>query len=29
MDKESNLLVIEKVDAETFDDFLGLIVKLA
>ncbi|HEX7482583.1 MAG TPA: GNAT family N-acetyltransferase [Candidatus Bathyarchaeia archaeon] len=29
MDKEENLLVIEKVKAETFDDFLGLIDKLA
>jgi GNAT superfamily N-acetyltransferase len=29
MDKEENLVVIEKVKAETFDDFLGLIDKLA
>ncbi len=29
MDKEDNLVVIEKVTAETFDDFLGLISKLA
>jgi GNAT superfamily N-acetyltransferase len=29
MNKEENLVVIEKVDAETFDDFLGLIDKLA
>ena len=29
MDKEANLVVIEKVNAETFDDFLGLIDKLA
>jgi GNAT superfamily N-acetyltransferase len=29
MDKEKNLLVIEKVKAETFDDFLVLIDKLA
>ena len=29
MDKEENLVVIEKVNAETFDDFLGLIDKLA
>jgi GNAT superfamily N-acetyltransferase len=29
MDKEDNLIVIEKVTAETFDNFLGLIDKLA
>jgi len=29
MDKEENLVVIEEVNAETFDDFLGLIDKLA
>jgi GNAT superfamily N-acetyltransferase len=29
MDKEENLVVIEKVNEETFDDFLGLIDKLA
>ncbi len=29
MDKEKNLVVIEKVNSETFDDFLGLIDKLA
>ena len=29
MDKAENLVVIEKVKAETFDDFLGLIDKLA
>lgn len=29
MDKEENLVMIEKVKAETFDDFLGLIDKLA
>lgn len=29
MDKEENLVVIKEVDAETFDDFLGLIDKLA
>jgi GNAT superfamily N-acetyltransferase len=29
MDKEANLVVIEKVNSETFDDFLGLIDKLA
>jgi GNAT superfamily N-acetyltransferase len=29
MNKEENLVVIEKVDAKTFDDFLGLIDKLA
>jgi GNAT superfamily N-acetyltransferase len=29
MDKEKNLVVIEKVKAQTFNDFLGLIDKLA
>ena len=29
MDKEENSLVLDKVDAETFDDFLGLINKLS
>ena len=29
MDKEENFVVIEKVNAETFDDFLGLIDNLA
>ncbi len=29
MDKEETLVVIEEVNAETFDDFLGLIAKLA
>ncbi len=29
MDKEENSVVIKEVDAETFDDFLGLIDKLA
>jgi GNAT superfamily N-acetyltransferase len=29
MNKQENLVVIEKVDAETFNDFLGLIDKLA
>ena len=29
MDKEENLVVIKEVNAETFDDFLGLIDKLA
>ena len=29
MDKEKNLVVIEKVNSETFNDFLGLIEKLA
>ncbi len=29
MDKEEDLLVVERVKAETFDDFLGLIDKLA
>jgi GNAT superfamily N-acetyltransferase len=29
MDKEENLVVIEKVNAETLDDFLGLIDRLA
>ena len=29
MDKEENLIVIKKVKAENFDDFLGLIDKLA
>ncbi len=29
MDKEANLVVIEKVNSETFDNFLGLIDKLA
>jgi dsDNA-binding SOS-regulon protein len=29
MNNEENLVVIEKVEAETFSDFLGLIDKLA
>ncbi|MCJ7770251.1 GNAT family N-acetyltransferase, partial [Candidatus Bathyarchaeota archaeon] len=29
MNKKENMVVIEKVDAETFNDFLGLIDKLA
>jgi GNAT superfamily N-acetyltransferase len=29
MDKETNLVLIEKVNSETFDNFLGLIDKLA
>ena len=29
MDEKETLVVIEEVNAETFDDFLGLIAKLA